>query len=110
MSPGGADSVAIIAASSQKVDVSFIMALQVSRFLVILAFRADDRQVRRPLGRTRRSRQRPRPDRQRRLMCVVGSWPSKTEDQARPCSTPRGGGGNGWAAIKARIAIWSTSG
>ncbi len=38
MSPGGADSVAIIAASSSKVDVSFIMALQVSRFLVILAF------------------------------------------------------------------------
>lgn len=37
MSPGGADSVAIIAASSPKVDVSFIMALQVSRFLVILA-------------------------------------------------------------------------
>jgi len=34
-SPGGADSVAIIAASS-KVDVSFVMALQIVRFLVIL--------------------------------------------------------------------------
>lgn len=35
MSPGGADSVAIIAASS-KVDVSFVMALQTARFLVVL--------------------------------------------------------------------------
>jgi uncharacterized protein len=34
-SPGGADSVAIIAASSN-VDVSFVMAMQVGRFLVIL--------------------------------------------------------------------------
>lgn len=36
MSPGGADSVAIIATSVPKVDVAFVMALQVSRFLVIL--------------------------------------------------------------------------
>jgi membrane AbrB-like protein len=35
-SPGGADSVAIIAASS-KVDVSFVMALQMVRFLFLLA-------------------------------------------------------------------------
>jgi hypothetical protein len=35
-SPGGADSVAIIAASA-KVDLSFVMALQTFRFLVILA-------------------------------------------------------------------------
>ncbi|WP_118134945.1 AbrB family transcriptional regulator [Oceanicella sp. SM1341] len=34
-SPGGADSVAIIAASSD-VDVSFVMAMQTSRFLVVL--------------------------------------------------------------------------
>lgn len=34
-SPGGADSVAIIAASSQ-VDVAFIMAMQMARFLVVL--------------------------------------------------------------------------
>ena len=34
-SPGGADSVAIIAASSH-VDVSFVMAMQVARFLVVL--------------------------------------------------------------------------
>ena len=34
-SPGGADSVAIIAASSD-VDVPFVMAMQVGRFLVIL--------------------------------------------------------------------------
>jgi membrane AbrB-like protein len=34
-SPGGADSVAIIAASS-KVDVSFVMALQMVRFLILL--------------------------------------------------------------------------
>jgi uncharacterized protein len=34
-SPGGADSVAIIAASSH-VDVSFVMAMQVASFLVIL--------------------------------------------------------------------------
>lgn len=36
MSPGGADSVAIIAASMPQVDPAFIMAMQVSRFLVIL--------------------------------------------------------------------------
>jgi uncharacterized protein len=35
-SPGGADSVAIIAASS-KVDVSFVMAMQTVRFIIILA-------------------------------------------------------------------------
>jgi hypothetical protein len=35
MSPGGADSVAIIAASS-KVDVPFVMALQTSRFVIVL--------------------------------------------------------------------------
>jgi uncharacterized protein len=35
MSPGGADSVAIIAASS-KVDVPFVMALQTARFVVVL--------------------------------------------------------------------------
>ena len=34
-SPGGADSVAIIAASTH-VDVSFVMAMQVARFLVVL--------------------------------------------------------------------------
>lgn len=36
MSPGGADSVAIIAASSHTVDVPFVMALQMLRFLVVL--------------------------------------------------------------------------
>ncbi|HWX48068.1 MAG TPA: AbrB family transcriptional regulator [Roseomonas sp.] len=35
-SPGGADSVAIIAASSQ-VDIAFIMAMQMARFLIVLA-------------------------------------------------------------------------
>ena len=35
-SPGGADSVAIIAASTQ-VDAPFIMAMQIARFLVVLA-------------------------------------------------------------------------
>ena len=34
-SPGGADSVAIIAASS-KVDVPFVMALQLARFVIVL--------------------------------------------------------------------------
>ena len=34
-SPGGADSVAIIAASS-KVDVPFVMALQIARFVIVL--------------------------------------------------------------------------
>ncbi len=38
MSPGGADSIAIIAAASPHVDAPFVMALQVSRFLTILAF------------------------------------------------------------------------
>jgi len=35
-SPGGADSVAIIAASS-KVDASFVMAMQMARLLAVLA-------------------------------------------------------------------------
>jgi membrane AbrB-like protein len=35
MSPGGADSVAIIAVSA-KVDISFVMAMQLARFLVML--------------------------------------------------------------------------
>jgi uncharacterized protein len=36
-SPGGADAVAIIAASS-KVDVPFVMALQMARFVIVLVF------------------------------------------------------------------------
>ncbi|SEM40762.1 hypothetical protein SAMN05428989_3768 [Pseudoxanthomonas sp. GM95] len=36
-SPGGADSVAIIAASSAQVDVAFVMAMQTARLLVVLA-------------------------------------------------------------------------
>ncbi|MGE0280616.1 MAG: AbrB family transcriptional regulator [Rhizobiaceae bacterium] len=35
-SPGGMDSVAIIAAASDSVDISFVMALQAARFLVVL--------------------------------------------------------------------------
>lgn len=35
-SPGGMDSVAIIAAASNRVDISFVMALQAARFLVVL--------------------------------------------------------------------------
>jgi membrane AbrB-like protein len=35
-SPGGMDSVAIIAAASQNVDISFVMAMQSARFLVVL--------------------------------------------------------------------------
>lgn len=35
-SPGGMDSVAIIAAASENVDISFVMALQAARFLVVL--------------------------------------------------------------------------
>jgi membrane AbrB-like protein len=35
-SPGGMDSVAIIAAASNSVDLSFIMALQMARFLIVL--------------------------------------------------------------------------
>lgn len=35
-SPGGMDSVAIIAAAAQHVDISFVMALQSARFLVVL--------------------------------------------------------------------------
>jgi membrane AbrB-like protein len=37
-SPGGMDSVAIIAAASDSVDLSFVMALQAARFLVVLIF------------------------------------------------------------------------
>lgn len=37
-SPGGMDSVAIIAAASQNVNLSFIMALQMARFLFVLLF------------------------------------------------------------------------
>lgn len=35
-SPGGMDSVAIIAAASQNVDISFVMALQSARFMIVL--------------------------------------------------------------------------
>ncbi|MER9615632.1 AbrB family transcriptional regulator [Mesorhizobium sp. M0207] len=35
-SPGGMDSVAIIAAAAQHVDISFVMALQSARFLIVL--------------------------------------------------------------------------
>jgi uncharacterized protein len=35
-SPGGMDSVAIIAAAAQHVDISFIMALQSARFMIVL--------------------------------------------------------------------------
>ena len=35
-SPGGMDSVAIIAAASNQVDISFVMALQTARFLIVL--------------------------------------------------------------------------
>jgi membrane AbrB-like protein len=35
-SPGGMDSVAIIAAASSRVDISFIMALQTARFVLVL--------------------------------------------------------------------------
>lgn len=37
-SPGGMDSVAIIAAASRNVDMSVVMALQAARFLVVLIF------------------------------------------------------------------------
>lgn len=37
-SPGGMDSVAIIAAASRSVDLSFVMAMQAARFLVVLLF------------------------------------------------------------------------
>ena len=37
-SPGGMDSVAIIAAASAKVDLSFIMALQTARYFFVLLF------------------------------------------------------------------------
>lgn len=37
-SPGGMDSVAIIAAASAKVDLSFVMALQTARFFFVLLF------------------------------------------------------------------------
>ncbi|ESY89096.1 hypothetical protein X739_02725 [Mesorhizobium sp. LNHC220B00] len=35
-SPGGMDSVAIIAAAARNVDISFVMALQSARFLIVL--------------------------------------------------------------------------
>jgi uncharacterized protein len=35
-SPGGMDSVAIIAAASNRVDISFVMALQTARFMIVL--------------------------------------------------------------------------
>ena len=35
-SPGGMDSIAIIAAATQNVDISFVMALQTIRFMVVL--------------------------------------------------------------------------
>jgi uncharacterized membrane protein AbrB (regulator of aidB expression) len=35
-SPGGMDSVAIIAAASNRVDLSFVMALQTARFVFVL--------------------------------------------------------------------------
>jgi membrane AbrB-like protein len=35
-SPGGMDSIAIIAAASHDVDISFVMALQTVRFLIVL--------------------------------------------------------------------------
>ena len=37
-SPGGLDSVAIIAAASNSVDLSFVMALQSARLLFVLSF------------------------------------------------------------------------
>ncbi|GHC65426.1 ammonia monooxygenase [Limoniibacter endophyticus] len=37
-SPGGLDSVAIIAAASKSVDLTFVMAIQTARFLFLLAF------------------------------------------------------------------------
>ena len=37
-SPGGMDSIAIIAAASRDVNLSFIMALQMARFLFVLFF------------------------------------------------------------------------
>ena len=37
-SPGGMDSIAIIAAASDSVDLSFVMALQSARLLFVLAF------------------------------------------------------------------------
>jgi membrane AbrB-like protein len=35
-SPGGMDSIAIIAAAARNVDISFVMALQTVRFLIVL--------------------------------------------------------------------------
>lgn len=37
-SPGGMDSVAIIAAASRSVDLSFVMTLQMARFVIVLVF------------------------------------------------------------------------
>ena len=49
-SPGGLDSVAIIAAASDSVDLSFVMALQSARLLFVLAVRPGARAAGRPLG------------------------------------------------------------
>lgn len=38
MSPGGADSVAIIAASSKHIDIAFVMSMQMTRFIILVAF------------------------------------------------------------------------
>ncbi|MGB5799326.1 MAG: AbrB family transcriptional regulator, partial [Mesorhizobium sp.] len=35
-SPGGMDSIAIIAAATNNVDISFVMALQTVRFMIVL--------------------------------------------------------------------------
>lgn len=37
-SPGGMDSIAVIAAAADSVDIAFVMALQLARFLVVLLF------------------------------------------------------------------------
>lgn len=51
-SPGGMDSVAIIAAASQNVNISFIMALQMARFVFVLLMGPPiSRLVARSLGR-----------------------------------------------------------
>lgn len=38
MSPGGADSIAIIAASSKHIDIAFVMSMQMTRFIILVAF------------------------------------------------------------------------
>ena len=37
-SPGGMDSIAIIAAAADNVDLSFVLTLQMLRFLIVLLF------------------------------------------------------------------------